>query len=187
VILVFTNRADIHADELIRLASIQNLEVFRINTEDLLSDYLISFNLTADGLATGHIENVVGRRLDLGKRHVAWYRKPSNEFHHPKIDQKFFGIAQAEARATLEILYRWPTIHWVNCPTKSSSAKSKFQQLIFAASNNILVPHTAITNMPANFLAFCKSKDWKIVTKAIYSGNIEIDGLSAAIPTTSVK
>ena len=169
MIIVLTNRSDVHADELIRLANKQDFEVFRINSEDILSEYTFSLGVSKSGAVSGYIEDQVGRRLDLKDRHVAWYRKPSHEFKLRGIEELYFPLVRAEAKACLDVLYRWPNIHWVNCPFKSHRAKSKLQQLIYAGKSGISTPDTLVSNVPSDFSLFCANQDWDLITKAIYT------------------
>ena len=184
MILIVTNRADVHVDELIKLANKRGTDVFRLNAEDILTEYEYSISLSAEGRASGKIVDSLGREFDLSKRQAAWFRKPSDDITHPSISPDFYTLVRSEANALLETLYRWPNLHWVNCPLRANSAKSKLQQLEFASKFDISVPETIITNVSRKFLDFAKAHDWNCIVKAIYTGNFQINDRPAAIPTT---
>ncbi len=186
MIIVVTNRADAHADEVIRRAHSRGLEIFRFNTEDFLSHYSIQLRVDESGRPCGILEDQLGRSVDLANRHVAWLRKPFLDPIALSVDQKYWELIKSEIGATMEVLYQWPTIHWINSPLKAKAARSKLQQLFLAGASGIKVPSTLITNAPATVTDFSRFHEGRLVTKAVYCGNLDVDGLPAAIPTTRV-
>jgi hypothetical protein len=56
VILILTNKQDTHTDEVIRKLYERNIEVFRLNSEDILSKYEINLQIDENGLWDGDIK-----------------------------------------------------------------------------------------------------------------------------------
>ena len=149
MILIFTNKQDTHTDEVIRNLHKKKIEVFRLNSEDLLLTYKINLHIDENGLWYGDIIDELGRVLDLEKLKVAWLRKP---------DFNFFGDRGGESEAEkfiasgtksfINILYSLPNIKWINDPFIANKAKVKFQQLLLANEHGVRIPKTLITTQP---------------------------------------
>lgn len=186
MILIVTSRVDSHADHFIRLAARQGASVFRLNTEDLLVDYKLRiWGDSADGFH-GSIEDSLGREFELGSASVGWYRKPSIDFRGAGHQEKYNDLVRAEAKAFLEVIYTWPNFRWLVNPLVASQAKSKVQQLSFAYSNGIRIPKTIITNSIEEAENFSHANKQGIISKAIYTANVDVDGRNAAIPTCKI-
>ena len=71
MLLIFTNKQDVHSDEVIRTLYKKGIEVFRLNSEDLLRKYKINLHIDSNGLWTGQITDELGRILNLDRLKVA--------------------------------------------------------------------------------------------------------------------
>nr|WP_253285316.1 hypothetical protein [Ruegeria sp. HKCCD6604] len=60
------------------------------------------------------------------------------------------------------------------------------QQLVFASSRGIRIPRTNITNQEDCAQDFASENESGTITKAIYTANVDIEGVNAAIPTQRV-
>jgi len=171
MLLIVTNRADPHADEVIRRLHANNIAVFRLNTEGITSDYQISLNVDSVGNWNGLIVDELGRELILSKLKVAWIRRPEVAFGKP-ID----GISRfilSEVKALLACLYSIPTITFINENFDAARAKTKFQQLIHASQAGVRVPRTIITNSPEAAAAFVKESASALIVKSVYTSNFD--------------
>ncbi len=188
MILIFTNKQDIHADEAIRKFSSNNIDVFRLNTEDLLLKYKINI-FNTNGIWDGTICDEVGRELNLSKLKVAWFRKPKFDFLLLReLEKDDYNFVSSEGKAFINILYSLPNITWVNNPFVAERCKSKFQQLLLAQKLGVRTPKTLITTVPQQareFFIACGNK--QILIKTIYTGNVTINGISQGIPARLIN
>jgi glutathione synthase/RimK-type ligase-like ATP-grasp enzyme len=189
MILVVTNRDDSHADAAIRVFNARGVRVFRLNTEDLLTRYQCEFRL---GRQLEYprllLHDSQGRTLDLAELKVAWFRKPDYEFNlRTELDQDRTALAWSEAKAIVETIYAAPGVTWVNDPFCASRSKTKLQQLLLAKQMGMNIPETIITNSVHAALTFHgECGDVDMLTKAVYSANIQTNGIPIAIPSTRI-
>lgn len=184
MILIVTNKFDVHADEAIHVLNARGVPVFRLNTEDLLTKYHCEFSLQESG-STFAIRHIAGRSLDFRSLRVAWFRKPEYEFNFAsQHDPGSASFITAEAKAVIETIYSLPSVTWVNDPFVASRAKVKLQQLIAATAMGMRTPRTVITNIPQVAWEFYEASGRDLLTKAVYSGNASANGIPQAIPST---
>jgi glutathione synthase/RimK-type ligase-like ATP-grasp enzyme len=187
MILIFTNKQDTHTDEVIKRLHQKNVEVFRLNSEDITSKYKINIQIDKNGLWNGEIIDEVDRVLILDNLKVAWLRKPGFNFFNDKIAtsdrEKFIA---SEVKALINILYSIPNIKWINDPFMASKSKVKFQQLLLANKYKIKIPKTIITTQPEKAKEFFISCGEEVLVKTIYTGNTTIDGINQGIPSRKI-
>lgn len=181
MILILTNKQDPHADDVIRKLSVKGIEVFRLNTEDLLLKYRFNLSIESSGLWHGEITDELGRVLDLSKLRVAWFRKPEFDFlgKTPNSPEEYFMVA--ETRAFIDTLYSLPNIKWINDPFIANRSKVKFQQLLLANQYGIKAPRTLITICPETAKAFFVECGEEVLVKTLYSGNVTINDMNQGI------
>jgi len=159
-----------------------------LNTEDLNRRYRIELNVSGQGEWSGRIIDELNREIFLHEIKVAWFRKPSFDFfgHDANLSdtQRFIS---SECRATLDILYSLPNVSWVNDPFAANKAKSKFQQLILAARLGMSVPRTLVTNHPHRVEEFAAETQGFLLTKAVYTPNVVINGRPQGIPSKKIE
>ena len=186
MILILTNKQDVHADYVIkRLGS--GADVFRLNTEDILSRYRVAIGIDHQGRWDGEITDETGRSVNLRQLRVSWFRKPEFDFFSGSAtDPDVQKFVSSETRALIETLYSLPSITWVNDPFVATRNKVKFQQLFLAECFGIGVPKTLITTRPEEAKKFFMECGEELLTKAIYTGNVTINGLNQGIPSKKV-
>jgi hypothetical protein len=188
MILIFTNKQDTHTDEVIRKLHERNVEVFRLNSEDILSKYKINLQIDRNGLWSGEITDEIGRVLNLANLKVAWLRKPDFNFFSDKNagsgQEEFIA---SEVKALINTLYSIPTIKWINDPFVANRSKVKFQQLLSANHYGIRIPKTIITTQPEKAKEFFISCGEEALVKTIYTGNTTIDGINQGIPSRKIS
>jgi hypothetical protein len=187
MILIFTNKQDTHADEVIRRLYTRNIKVFRLNSEDILSEYKVNLQIDREGIWSGEITDEVGRVLNLASLKVAWLRKPEfNFFNGNNAESEQEEFIASEVKALINILYSIPTVKWINDPFVANRSKVKFQQLLSANHYGIRIPKTVITTQPEKAKEFFVSCGEEVLVKTIYTGNITIDGLNQGIPSRKI-
>jgi len=187
MILIFTNKQDVHADEVIKKLYERNIEVFRLNSEDLLQKYKINLSIDKSGLCSGEIIDELGRVLNLVELRVAWLRKPMFDFfgdESTESEEQSFIVS--ETKAFINTLYSMPNIKWVNDPFVANRAKVKFQQLLLAKKYDIKVPKTLITTQPEVAKEFFIECGEEVLVKTIYTGNVTINGINQGIPSRKI-
>ena len=126
MILIFTNKQDTHTDEVIRKLHERNIEVFRLNSEDLLSKYKVNLQIDRNGLWSGEITDEISRVLNLANLKVAWLRKPDFNFFSGKNarseEEEFIA---SEMKAFINTLYSIPSLKWINDPFIANRSKVK--------------------------------------------------------------
>lgn len=186
MILILTNKQDVHTDEVIRRLETNSIVVFRLNSEDIVLKYKVSLSLDSDRPWSGKIIDELGRVLDLAKLKVAWFRKPEFDFRGEWPNQEIQQFANSEIKAFIDILYSLPNVQWINDPYLSNKSKVKFQQLILAKKLGIKIPKTLITTRPEEAREFFLSCGEVVIAKAIYGANVTLNGINRAIPSTKV-
>lgn len=189
MLLIVTNKLDVHSDEVIRHLAKRNVSVFRLNTEDILAKYEISLRIDVFGNWQGHIADELGRTVNLADLRVAWIRRP--EFVFESFDESFDAGVQkfitSEVRALVACLYALPNIKFVNEVFESHRARTKFQQLIHASKLGISVPRTLITNSPSDAKRFLEEAEGDLLVKVIHTGNVERDGVNHCLPSKKIS
>lgn len=185
-ILILTNKEDTHVDGVIRWMSAHDIQVFRLNSEDLISQYRTHLYIDRQGSWGGTISDQVGRVLDLARLKVAWFRKPEFDFFGKQALSAEEEFATSETKALINILYTMPHIRWINDPFIANRAKVKFQQLLLARSMNIKVPRTLITNQPHLAKDFFVECGQEVLVKTIYTNSVNLDGVTQGIPSRKV-
>lgn len=187
MILIFTNKQDTHTDEVIRNLHRKKIEVFRLNSEDLLLTYKINLYIDKTGLWYGDIIDELGRVLDLEKLKVAWLRKPDfNFFGDRGAEAEAEKFIASEAKSFINVLYSLPNIKWINDPFIANKAKVKFQQLLLANEHSVRIPKTLITTQPEAAKEFFIECGEEVLIKTIYTGNVTIDGINQGIPSRKI-
>ena len=186
MILIFTKKQDTHTDEVIRKLHKKDIEVFRLNSEDLLRKYQVNLYIDENGLWNGEITDELGRILNLAKLKVAWLRKPDFDFFG-KIDQSTEEqFIASETKAFINILYSIPSIRWINDPFIANKAKVKFQQLLLANKYGVKIPKTLITTQPEKAKEFFIECGEEVIVKSIYTGIVTIDGINQGIASRKI-
>ena len=188
MILIFTNKQDVHTDEVIRYLTKNNIPVFRLNSEDLLLKYQLNIFIKSNGSWGGEIIDELGRVLEIEKLKVAWLRKPDFDFFYNTDDTNIEkqNFISSEIKAFINILYSISTIKWINNPFIANKTKVKFQQLLLAHKLGVKVPKTLITTRPEKAKDFFIECQEEVLVKSIYTGNVTINGVNQGIQSIKV-
>ncbi len=187
MILIFTHKQDVHADEVIRYLNNLNIVVFRLNSEDFLLKYQITLFQTNNSWS-GEIIDELGRVLEIEKLKVAWFRKANFNFlFDSRMDASNKDFISSETKALIDVLYTLPTLKWINDPMQARGAKVKFQQLLLASKMGIKIPKTIITTNPKSAKKFFKECKEEVLLKSIYTGNVTINGRNQGLLSKKIS
>lgn len=182
MILIVTNKNDSHADAVIHALRRNEVAVFRLNTEDILSKYNFQLQINAQGEWYGVVEDELGRPLNLCNLRSAWLRKPVfGTLGLRDLNESAARFVLSESRSLVDILYSLPNVTWVNDPFCANRAKVKFQQLILANKLGVKTPRTIITANPDFAREFVTAFSSDVLTKSVYTSNVTFDGVNQGI------
>tara|TARA_B110000914_G_C15510108_1_gene470362 strand:- start:1104 stop:2111 length:1008 start_codon:yes stop_codon:yes gene_type:complete len=192
VILIITNKGDIHCNPVIKHLQRNGDKYFRLNTESLLTDYLISFSYK-DQSVDLHIENKInGKTLSSKEVISVWERRPNSPVLPEINNEKIKLVVEDEANE----LTKWIRHFFINCRMIGSSVwdrpnESKLRQMDVASRvinelrSEIKLPHTLLTNSKKDLEQFSNNKK-EIVLKPISADGLMLDD-KLEIPFTSRK
>ena len=192
MILIITNKGDIHCNPVIKHLQRNGDKYFRLNTESLLTDYLISFSYK-DQSADLHIENKInGKTLSSKEVISVWERRPNSPVLPEISNEKIKLVVEDEANE----LTKWIRHFFINCRMIGSSVwdrpnESKLRQMDVASRvinelrSKIKLPHTLLTNSKKDLEQFSNNKK-EIVLKPISADGLMLDD-KLEIPFTSRK
>ena len=152
VVLVLAESDDVTADLVVEAVRDRGGEVVRIDT----ADYPNALSLTArpdsphaDGYLTTH-----GRRLGLRDVRSVYRRRPAR-FAFPEgmsaPERKFATFETLHGLAGVLAVQPW---HWIDRPDRVADAAYKTRQLPVAVRCGLRVPHTLVTDDPAEARRF---------------------------------
>ena len=192
MILIITNKGDIHCNPVIKHLQRNGDKYFRLNTESLLTDYLISFSYK-DQSVDLHIENKInGKTLSSNEVISVWERRPNSPVLPEINNEKIKLVVEDEANE----LTKWIRHFFINCRMIGSSVwdrpnESKLRQMDVASKvinelrSEIKLPHTLLTNSKKDLEQFSNNKK-EIVLKPISADGLMLDD-KLEIPFTSRK
>jgi hypothetical protein len=192
VILIITNKGDIHCNPVIKHLQRNGDKYFRLNTESLLTDYLISFSYK-DQSVDLHIENKInGKTLSSNEVISVWERRPNSPVLPEINNEKIKLVVEDEANE----LTKWIRHFFINCRMIGSSVwdrpnESKLRQMDVASRvinelrSEIKLPQTLLTNSKKDLEQFSNNKK-EIVLKPISADGLMLDD-KLEIPFTSRK
>jgi len=169
-ILIITNRLDSHADHLVELLHERHAEVFRFNTEDLLSQHTVTWQPGGHGVLSNSYHQVA-----LDEVTAVWYRKP-NDYTLPPDLMEFEKFLREELRAVVGGMYRTMSgVLWVNPIDTQRRASYKLLQLDTAMRVGLEIPATIVTNSPATAADFAEKHGREgIAIKTVGSGLVHL-------------
>ena len=172
MILLITNRADITSDFIVNGLNKEGFEYYRLNTEDIGSRVLVSFDLARN-------ENLLwdsktNRQVDLNKINSVYFRRPKlpllEKEEMSQGEQKF---VQSEFAYTLEGLYKiLADRYWINNIYAIREAENKLYQLKLAQHIGLNIPDTIVTSIPNRASEFINSHG-NCIVKPVKTGLIE--------------
>lgn len=183
MILIITNKGDIHCNPVIKHL-VNNGEVFfRLNTDSLLEDYKISF-WVKESVPELRIYNKVNKKILVSSSVKSiWERRPISPNITGFDDPQIKSVLKEEASE----LMTWLRSFFANCRSIGSFVwdrpnESKLRQMDIAArvieekKLGIRIPTTLLTNDKTEMMKLTKIYD-HIAVKPIGSDAIELDDI----------
>ena len=173
MILIITNKEDVHPTFVIEILNKRNISVFRLNTEALLTDY--DFCRWNDAAASQFfiINRQTGLRLESKELTTVWDRRPELPSELPikgtaAIDKHNLEEAAGFLRFLRSYIADKPSVGSIKY---DSLASSKMEQMRIALLVGLNVPSTCFSNRQEDFVAMAKRFD-ELVLKPIDSNSI---------------
>lgn len=173
MILIITNKEDSHPTPVINYLRTLGVEVFRLNTECLLTDYELAWWNTADK-CNFHIRNVINNREIWGHEVTAvWERRPEKPNKLPIMNEyeEVNKHNRAEALGFLSfLLYYMGEVYSIGHHLYERNATSKMEQLRVAIKLGMKVPDTCFSNRKKDIVNFSSNYDYVILKPIESSG-----------------
>lgn len=173
MILLMTNKEDVHPNPVLRILAERGMPVFRLNTEALLTDYEFEWHGGNSDCTFTIVCRANGLVLKSGDITAVWDRRPEppNELpfsSSPDVDRH----NREEAREFLTFLhYGISDIPSIGSITRDRVAASKILQMQVAREVGFSVPETLFTNRKAIVVNFAE-KFKELALKPISSSGI---------------
>ena len=173
MILVITNKEDVHPTTVIEILNKRNISVFRLNTECLLTDYEFTWWNSSGPSRFVKKNKLTGLTLDIENLTAVWDRRPELPKKLPyQASEAINKHNLKEAAGFLRFLRSYIT----STPSIGSIlydeyASSKMEQLKYAEYIGLKVPDTVFTNRQEDILAMARCHQ-EIVLKSIASDGI---------------
>lgn len=148
-VLALTHKDDRHADAIERELKKINTDFFRINTEEIISQYSITFDLEKSLFIISD-----GKRTETVDEHWCIWNRRISDPPLPHLHKDLQQIVYEETLRTWQGLLNSAPGKVVNRFSAEKEANNKINNLVFAKNYGIRVPSTLITNDPKEFEDF---------------------------------
>ena len=176
MILILTNKEDVHPNSVIKYLGEKNAQVFRLNTESILTDYKIYWE-NINGVTEVTIRNIHTNKIIKGSEiKSVWERRPESA-SECKIDKpELREVCLKEATGFLRNLQHFfYDKFWLGHPLYDRLSDSKILQIKTANEIGLKTPDTIITNDCEMSKPFFK-RHLEFAQKAIDVSGFEIEG-----------
>lgn len=173
MILIFTNKEDVHPTPVIECLQKRGVPVFRFNTEALLTDYQFHWwnNDNGCGFKLTNINN--GLNIDNTTLTAVWDRRPESPKELPvESSEEINDYNKNEAYGFLRFLrFYLNRVPSVGSIVYDNMAESKMLQLDVARQIGFTIPSTCFSNKKQDILNFALKYEY-IALKIIESDSI---------------
>lgn len=173
MILVITNKEDVHPTPVINILNKRNIPVFRLNTESLLTDYDFCWWSDCDKTSFFITNRKTGLRLDGEELTTVWDRRPERPSEllikgTDAIDKHNIEEAAGFLRFLRSNIADKPSLGSIKF---DGLACSKMEQIRIAQIVGLNVPSTCFSNRQKDIVAMAEQYD-ELVLKPIESNGI---------------
>lgn len=190
MILVFTNKEDAHPNPVFDLLKERGVPFFRFNTEDLLTDYSISWWADNDQSDFEIVNKKSGLSVNGSDIMAIWDRRPEVPENlpvqnTPEINRHNLKEGQAFLQFLRHYVEHIPSIGSI---VEDRVASSKMLQYRVAKDCGFLIPDTVFSNDKAEIIKMAKRHE-RICLKPIESSSIwdEKNGVDYVFYTQSIQ
>jgi glutathione synthase/RimK-type ligase-like ATP-grasp enzyme len=190
MILLITNKEDVHPTPVIKILQAENIPVFRFNTEALLTDYV--FRWLCDSEKTDFWIKNIQNGLEIKGSNIisVWDRRPE----HPSelLTQNTPEINQYNLKEALGFLrflrYYIKDVYSIGSITNDRFAASKMLQLKIAKDIGFLIPDTCFSNQKKDILELASKYEY-VTLKSIENNSLwnETENLEYVFYSQKVK
>lgn len=147
MILILTNKTDVHPNSVIKYLGEKNAQVFRLNTESVLTDYKIHWE-NINGVIDVTIENIHTKKIIKGSEiKSVWERRPEKASECNIENQEIRSVCLNEATGFLQYLQHFfYDKFWLGHPLYDRLSDSKTLQIKTANEIGLKTPDTIISN-----------------------------------------
>lgn len=174
MILLVTSKDDLTTDYLILRLISRGIPFFRLNTEDLLTQYQICLDVCSEASSFTLLDTVRDEGIRSEDISGAYFRKPrppAPTSLSQNSDDSSAEFNKQELRELLRSVWRiLPTDCWLNSPENLWAASNKIKQLNEAAKIGLSVPPTLVSTRPKDVLQFITNHQNNVVGKAVKNG-----------------
>lgn len=180
MLLIVSNKTDLATDYLILKLREKGIKFFRLNTEDYLSVWDVSFFLDSSGYSAFIFTNSIKINLThISGAYIRQPRLPTLSIHDADAD-----FARREIGESLRALWRYIDDDiWLNAPHNILRASNKPEQLKIAQRLGFHIPQTFIGADMLALRDFCHSVTGDVIVKAVKHGFL-YDGHQAKVAAT---
>lgn len=186
-VLIITAKFDPHADAVINIFKQRQIPFFRLNTDDLHAEYLLTAQGTGDFAIS--LRDVWGRAHRYpADTHAVWHRKPVEPAPPATLTEDVpRGIVKQETTEFLTYPSAMDGARWINNPDANQRAQRKFPQLRRASALGLRVPRTLISNDPDRAREFQQQIDGPLICKSMKAHGFEDSGTPSFIFSRKVE
>lgn len=167
-ILIYTSINDAHTDDMILLLQQEDVNVIRINTEEIPESIGISLrisNQNSDKMRVYILSNE--KEIVADNIRSIWWRKPTWFAFPEKLDIQERHFISQEIHCTLQGLMNAADCLWISHPKSIRMASYKPEQLLRASKLGFNVPETLFSNRKDDLWLFYNDCNKEVVYKII--------------------
>jgi glutathione synthase/RimK-type ligase-like ATP-grasp enzyme len=166
-VVIFTTRADDHADAVMLELMSRGVPVRRVNVDGIPDATGLTVEFTGAPQPRAVLKSPSGEIL-LDEIRTVWMRRPIiNLLPSGAPQDASAAVARSETETALRgLISLLAHALWVNPMASLWAAESKVRQLRVAASEGLTIPHTLVTNDPDRALAFYHACAGRVIVKA---------------------
>jgi len=165
MILALTSSGDLTTDYVIRAVEQTGNEILRLNTNDLLAEWRLYFDVESLLLRSGL------RELRPERVKAVYYRRAFPPNPTAEADPASWMFISREARVAQQALYASLRCPWLSHHAAIRAAENKPKQLVLARQLGLRVPKTLLTNDPQIAKEFIL-ENVPVVTKPLSYGDL---------------
>lgn len=175
MILILTDDDDQSASQVERLLVQRGARFLRFNSALYPARARVSLTYSPGGRPGGRLE-VDGTEYALSDFSIVWDRRSYRPVIPPEINRAMSRrFAQNECNHFMDDAWRMLDCRWLPAPAPVMRNIGKALQLKVAQELGLTVPPTLITNDPAEFLAFYREHNGRIISKVFHTMTLEAD------------
>ncbi len=176
MLLIITNEADIHPNPVIDILNSQNLPFFRFNTDKILADYDVIYEISNERTFFEIKYKKYDISINSEQITCVWERRPMEPLatYDHYDDEKVKKVILDEAEGFIKFFrYSLSNVFWLGHPIIERQAGSKILQKIVAKGIGFKIPNTIFSNQ---FSSIKKFENKNVAIKPISSFDIEASG-----------